>query len=80
MSELRVIARHAGTVLVGQLAVMSFGIADTLIAGRYSPQALAVEAAECMEQHRINSVLVVDDQGRLVGALNTNDLMRTKVI
>ena len=44
MSELRVIARHAGTVLVGQLAVMSFGIADTLIAGRYSPQALAVLA------------------------------------
>ena len=42
MSELRTIARHAGTVLVGQLAVMSFGIADTLIAGRYSPQALAV--------------------------------------
>ncbi|WP_295520005.1 MATE family efflux transporter [Limnohabitans sp. Rim8] len=44
MSELRIIARHAGTVLVGQLAVMSFGIADTLIAGRYSPQALAVLA------------------------------------
>jgi len=44
MSELRTIARHAGTVLVGQLDVMSFGIADTLIAGRYSPQALAVLA------------------------------------
>jgi MATE family multidrug resistance protein len=44
MSELRTIAKHAGTVLVGQLAVMSFGIADTLIAGRYSPQALAVLA------------------------------------
>jgi MATE family multidrug resistance protein len=42
MSELRIIAGHAGTVLVGQLAVMSFSIADTLIAGRYSPQALAV--------------------------------------
>ena len=25
MSELRVILRHAGTVLVGQLAVMAFG-------------------------------------------------------
>ena len=42
MSELGIIARHAGTVLVGQLAVMAFGVADTLIAGRYSPQALAV--------------------------------------
>ncbi len=42
MSELKIIARHSATVLVGQLAVISFGIADTLIAGRYSPQALAV--------------------------------------
>jgi MATE family multidrug resistance protein len=42
MSELSTIARHAGTVLIGQLAVMAFGIADTVIAGRYSPQALAV--------------------------------------
>ena len=42
--------------------------------------ALAVDAAELMEQHRITSVLVVDAQQRLVGALNTNDLMRAKVI
>ncbi len=42
--------------------------------------ALAVEAVELMEQHRITSVLVVDEDGRLCGALNTNDLMRAKVI
>jgi arabinose-5-phosphate isomerase len=42
--------------------------------------ALAVDAAEVMEQHRITSVLVVDAHGRLVGALNSNDLMRAKVI
>lgn len=41
MSELRIIARHAGTVLVGQLAVMAFGVTDTVVAGRYSEQALA---------------------------------------
>jgi arabinose-5-phosphate isomerase len=41
---------------------------------------LAVEAAAVMEQHRITSVLVVDDRGMLVGALNSNDLMRAKVI
>lgn len=41
MSELRIISRHAGTVLVGQLAVMAFGVADTMIAGRYSDAALA---------------------------------------
>jgi arabinose-5-phosphate isomerase len=42
--------------------------------------ALAVDAAGLMEQHRITSVLVVDAAGVLVGALNTNDLMRAKVI
>jgi arabinose-5-phosphate isomerase len=41
---------------------------------------LAVDAAILMEQHRITSVLAIDDDGRLVGALNTNDLMRAKVI
>jgi arabinose-5-phosphate isomerase len=42
--------------------------------------ALAVDAVALMEQHRITSVLVLDDAGRLCGALNTNDLMRAKVI
>lgn len=42
--------------------------------------ALAVEAADLMEQHRVTSVLVVDAAGTLVGALNSNDLMRAKVI
>ena len=41
MAELRTIARHAGTVLVGQLAVMAFGVTDTIVAGRYSQQTLA---------------------------------------
>jgi arabinose-5-phosphate isomerase len=42
--------------------------------------ALAVDAAELMEAHRITSVLVVDEHNLLVGALNTNDLLRAKVI
>jgi multidrug resistance protein, MATE family len=41
VSELKLISRHAGTVLIGQLAVMAFGVADTMIAGRYSDDALA---------------------------------------
>jgi MATE family multidrug resistance protein len=41
VTELRTIARHAGTVLVGQLAVMAFGVTDTIVAGRYSEAALA---------------------------------------
>jgi arabinose-5-phosphate isomerase len=43
-------------------------------------EALAVDAAGVMEQHRVTSVLVVDEGGVLVGALNSNDLMRAKVI
>ncbi len=42
--------------------------------------ALAVVAADLMEASRITSVLVVDAEGRLCGALNSNDLMRAKVI
>jgi arabinose-5-phosphate isomerase len=42
--------------------------------------ALAVDAAGLMEQHRVTSVLVVDAAGRLVGALNFNQLMRAKVL
>jgi len=42
--------------------------------------ALAVEAVELMEQRCITSVLVVDAAGQLCGALNSNDLMRAKVI
>jgi multidrug resistance protein, MATE family len=41
VSELKTMVRHAGTVLIGQLAVIAFGVADTVIAGRLSPQALA---------------------------------------
>ena len=45
-----------------------------------SPESLAVEAADLMETHRINSVLVVDENSQLCGALNYHDLMRAKVI
>ena len=43
-------------------------------------QALAAEAADLMETHAVTSLLVVDDAGRLGGAINANDLMRAKVI
>lgn len=43
-------------------------------------EALAADAARLMEEHRINSLPVVDAQGMLVGALNTHDLMHAKVI
>ena len=42
--------------------------------------ALAAEAAELMELKRITSVLVVNAQHQLCGFVNSNDLMRAKVI
>ncbi|RZT38774.1 KpsF/GutQ family sugar-phosphate isomerase [Cupriavidus agavae] len=41
---------------------------------------LAVEAVQIMESNRINQLLVVDGDGRLVGALHIHDLTRAKVI
>ena len=43
-------------------------------------EALAVEAADLMEQHRVTGLIVIDAEGRLAGVLNSNDLMRAKVI
>ena len=44
------------------------------------PDKLAVDAVAVMEEHRINQMLVVDEQGKLVGALHIHDLTRAKVI
>ena len=41
---------------------------------------LAVEAVQLMEERKISQILVVDANGKLVGALNTHDLMQAKVI
>ncbi|HEY4541098.1 MAG TPA: CBS domain-containing protein, partial [Noviherbaspirillum sp.] len=45
-----------------------------------APHQLAVDAVELMEHHRINQLLVSDDDGVLVGALHIHDLTRAKVI
>ena len=47
---------------------------------RVRADALAVDAAALMELHRVNCLLVVEDDDTLVGAINTNDLLRAKVI
>jgi arabinose-5-phosphate isomerase len=43
-------------------------------------EALAVEAVQIMESQKVNQLLVVDERGILVGALNMHDLFRAKVI
>jgi arabinose-5-phosphate isomerase len=42
--------------------------------------ALAVEAARLMDEHRLTRLFVTDAFGAVVGAINSNDLMRAKVI
>jgi arabinose-5-phosphate isomerase len=44
------------------------------------PDNLAAEAVQMMEQYNISQMLVVDEQHRLVGALNMHDLLHAKVI
>ncbi len=41
---------------------------------------LAIEAAQVMEKHQIHALLVVDEQQRVVGALNIHDLLRARVV
>ncbi|HQO15552.1 MAG TPA: KpsF/GutQ family sugar-phosphate isomerase [Methylotenera sp.] len=41
---------------------------------------LAIEAVEIMEERKINALLVIDDAGKLVGALNMHDLLLAKVV
>ncbi len=45
-----------------------------------APDKLAVEAARMMEDHRINALLVVGADDKLVGALNIHDLLRAGVV
>lgn len=42
--------------------------------------ALAAEAAQLMETHKINALLVTNGQGQVVGALNIHDLLRARVV
>ena len=44
------------------------------------PEKLAIEAVEIMEQRKINALLVTDENGVLVGALNMHDLLLAKVV
>lgn len=57
-------------------------IRDVMHAGprTVQPEQLAVDAVAIMEEFRINQMLVVDGEGKLVGALHIHDLTRAKVI
>ena len=57
-------------------------IADVMHANPRSvkPEQLAVDAVACMDEFRINQLLVTDADGKLCGALHIHDLTRAKVI
>ncbi|KGG83891.1 MULTISPECIES: MATE family efflux transporter [Comamonas] len=57
--ELQYIGRHAGTVLAGQLAVMAFGTTDTIVASRYSNDAVAA--------HSVGSAIFISVYASLMG-------------
>jgi arabinose-5-phosphate isomerase len=62
--------------------ISASAIASVMTAGprTIAPEALAAEAVQLMEKHKINQMLVIDPRGVLVGALNMHDLFRAKVI
>ena len=62
--------------------VRGTGIANVMTASprTIGEDALAVEAAQLMEAHKINALLVVDAERRVVGALNIHDLLRARVV
>ena len=53
--------------------------ADSIIPPEVS-EAVPPEAAQMMEAHKISALLVVDETGALVGALNFHDLLRARVV
>jgi arabinose-5-phosphate isomerase len=62
--------------------VATASIADVMHANAFiiHQDKLAIEAVELMEQHKINALLVTNDAGILVGALNMHDLLLAKVV
>jgi arabinose-5-phosphate isomerase len=62
--------------------VATSGIADVMHHNPFTinQAKLAIEAVEIMEQHKINALLVTNDAGVLVGALNMHDLLLAKVV
>jgi arabinose-5-phosphate isomerase len=62
--------------------VHSAGVAEVMTPGGFhiTPERLAVEALNLMEDNQINALLVLDEQQRLCGALNMHDLLRAGVV
>lgn len=66
----------------GEIKASNTKIVDVMHANPKTINAhqLAVDAVELMEQLKITGLLVVDEAGKLVGALNMHDLLKAKVV
>jgi arabinose-5-phosphate isomerase len=69
-------------VLDSGIDVRTAGITEVMTRGGKSigPQQLAAEAVAMMEQHKITSLLVRDESGKLVGVVHMHDLLRAGVV
>ncbi|MEJ2179248.1 MAG: CBS domain-containing protein, partial [Gammaproteobacteria bacterium] len=66
----------------GQIDTHQVKIADVMIKGCKSTRAdtLAAETLAMMQKFKINSLPVVDETNKLVGAMNMHDLLRNGVM
>lgn len=68
--------------IVGNLNLQSLTVAD-IMSGKprlIGPDKLTAEAVEMMEKYKINQIPVVDENQRLIGALNMHDLFQAKAL
>ncbi|HTY03137.1 MAG TPA: KpsF/GutQ family sugar-phosphate isomerase [Rhodocyclaceae bacterium] len=65
---------------LGDLRTLPVGDIATARPRTIGPDKLAVEAVEMMDRFKISQLLVVDETGELVGALNMHDLFQAKVV
>ncbi len=74
--DLRRFLQRANKPLTGKISEVMTESPQTI--GRYT---LAIDAAQMMEQHLINQLIVVDEESEnIVGAINMHDLLQAKVI
>lgn len=64
----------------GDIPAMPVREVMTRTCTRVRPDCLAAEAVHIMEEKRINALLVVNGENRLIGALNMHDLLRAGVV
>ncbi len=66
----------------GKIDIQTLKISDAMTCNftTIEKDQLAAEALQFMDSKRINALPVVDDEGRLIGALNMHDLLRAGVV